>query len=237
MGAVGTLGYLLIGCGPAAVIFATRIASRPFLVVLTFTSCASWILCATVLAVPLAFFLPLGAEEAYVLPFIVYVACHEACRRLMWTSQTRWMAGALDAIARHFGYRKVSGGDSMNMHLAWGLGQGIARGIFFFAANTVVAAGPGTLYTESCPSVPYFLSSALLSLAFVSIHTSVMLLDFHRELESDGGALSSAASAAPALAGVLTLGNIAQDGCVVVLPTLVTLALALVWHTIKALKQ
>ena len=83
MGAVGTLGYLLIGCGPAAVIFATRIASRPFLVVLTFTSCASWILCATVLAVPLAFFLPLGAEEAYVLPFIVYVACHEACRRLM----------------------------------------------------------------------------------------------------------------------------------------------------------
>ena len=49
MGAVGTLGYLLIGCGPAAVIFATRIASRPFLVVLTFTSCASWILCAAVL--------------------------------------------------------------------------------------------------------------------------------------------------------------------------------------------
>lgn len=237
MGVVGTLGYLLIGCGPAAVIFATRIASRPFLVVLTFTSCASWILCATVLAVPMAFFLPLGAEEAYIMPFVVYVACHEACRRLMWTSQTRWMAGALDAIARHFGYRRVSGADALNMHLAWGLGQGIARAIFFFAANSIVAAGPGTLYTESCPSVPYFLSSALLSLAFVSIHTSVMVLDFLRELDPGGAAMSSAASAAPALAGVLTLGNLAQDGCVAVVPALVALALALVWHTVRALQQ
>ena len=171
------------------------------------------------------------------MPFVVYVACHEACRRLMWTSQTRWMAGALDAIARHFGYRRVSGADALNMHLAWGLGQGIARAIFFFAANSIVAAGPGTLYTESCPSVPYFLSSALLSLAFVSIHTSVMVLDFLRELDPGGAAMSSAASAAPALAGVLTLGNLAQDGCVAVVPALVALALALVWHTVRALQQ
>jgi hypothetical protein len=64
-----------------------------------------------------------------------------------------------------------------------------------------------------------------------------MVLDFLRELESNGATLSSAASAAPALAGALTLGNLAQDGCMVVLPTLVTLALALAWHTVKALKQ
>ena len=58
--------------------------------------------------------------------------------------------------------------------------------------------------------------------------------------ELDAGANSittGAASAAPALAGALTLGNLAQDGCMVVLPTLVTLALALAWHTVKALKQ
>ena len=175
MGVVGTIGYLLIGCGPAGVIFATRIARRPFLVVLTFTSCASWILTATVLAVPLAFFLPFGSERGYVLPFVVCVVCHELCRRVVWRTLTRWMASRVDAIASHFGYRKVSAGDSMNMHLAWGLGQGMARGLFFFAANTVVSVGPGTIYTKTCPAVPYFLTSAVMSLAFVSIHTSAMV--------------------------------------------------------------
>ena len=107
---------------------------------------------------------------------------------------------------------------------------------FFTAASC--AANRATNSTGLPPSAHRVTEgSALLSLAFVSIHTSVMVLDFLRELESNGATLSSAASAAPALAGALTLGNLAQDGCMVVLPTLVTLALALAWHTVKALKQ
>ena len=239
MGTVGTIGYLLIGVGPAAVIFATRIASRPFLVVLTITSCASWILAAMVLALPLAFFLPLGTEGQYVTPFVVYVLLHEFSRRVMWSTQRGWMAGALDGIAQHFGYRKVSAGDRMNMHLAWGLGQGVARGIFFFLTNTLsVSFGPGTWYTETCPSVPYFLTSALVSVAFVSIHTSAMLVDFLGELESrDKSVLESVASFGPALAALLTLGNLATDGCLLVLPVLSVFALIQVWHTVNQLRQ
>lgn len=87
MGYVALGGYLLIGCGPALVLFGTRVAHRAFLVVLTFTrcvarvnvfffpvflvacpvddvltpsrllpsranSCATWIVCSLVLAVP-----------------------------------------------------------------------------------------------------------------------------------------------------------------------------------------
>ena len=78
---------------------------------------------------------------------------------------------------------------------------------------------------------------SLLLLWSLAMHTRVMVPDVLRGVGPNGATRSSAAAAAPAVAGALTLGNLAQDGCMVVLPTLVTLALALAWHTFKALKQ
>ncbi len=43
--------------------------------------------------------------------------------------------------------------------------------------------------------------------------------------------------AAPALAGTLTLGNLANDGCLVVMPMLVVFATGMVWHTGARLRQ
>ena len=51
-GGRGRSGYLPDGAARGRSACATRIARRPFLVVLTFTSCASWILCATVWRFP-----------------------------------------------------------------------------------------------------------------------------------------------------------------------------------------
>lgn len=110
-------------------------------------------------------------------PFILRT--RPACRR--------WTNDALEAITRHFGYKRIGNSDRVSMHIgksshpewpfiylkesrdeyridiwfstAWGLGQGIARCIFFFASNALLAFGPGTLYSSSCPTLPYFFTT------------------------------------------------------------------------------
>lgn len=199
---------------------------------LSFTSCALWIMCALVLALPWIRFLPPGpgsagaSSAAYVAPLVVCAVAHEACRRALWLLQTRWTTDALEKIARHFGYRRVSSCDRMSMSLAWGFGQGVAHCIFFFASNAFLSQGPGTYYIDSCPHVPFFLATALTSLAFVAIHTAIMLL-----VSYDHGPMGTSqyvfVHGAQVFSCLLTLGNLYPGGCVIVLPTLLAIAMAL----------
>mmetsp|Transcript_7003 Transcript_7003/g.17878 ORF Transcript_7003/g.17878 Transcript_7003/m.17878 type:complete len:241 (-) Transcript_7003:506-1228(-) len=228
MGYVANSGYLLIGCCPAMVFFATRIAHRSFLVVLTITSCAIWMLSALLLALPWIHFLPLGSSVKYVAPLIICVSCHEACGRASWLPRSKWTTDALETLARHFGYRRVSGCDQMSMRLAWGFGQGIARGILFFASNGFLAQGPGTYYIGSCSHMPFFLATAFSSLAFIVIHTSDTLAICDHEPDSSSHYF--VASATQTCACFLTLGNLYSGGCVIVVPTLVALAMVLMSH-------
>jgi len=98
--------------------------------------------------------------------------------------------------------------------------------VFFFASNVVLVHGSGTYYADACPHLPFFMTSALSSLAFVAIHTSVAVVDFS-EQEYTTYLQYIEAYGAQLFACVLTLGNLFAGGCMIVLPCLLALALVL----------
>lgn len=66
--------------------------------------------------------------------------------------------------------------DKLYMALAWGYGHGACHMLFFYLSLLPLAAGGGTLYTEACPHMSFFLAGALSALAFGMILPSVMLV-------------------------------------------------------------
>ncbi|GAA0141528.1 protease [Lithospermum erythrorhizon] len=60
-----------------------------------------------------------------------------------------------------------------------GLGHGVAHAVFFCISLLTPAFGPGTLYVEKCSQTLIFFVSAIISLAFVTIHTFSMIIAFN----------------------------------------------------------
>ncbi|MEW5313669.1 MAG: hypothetical protein WDW38_005216 [Sanguina aurantia] len=126
--------------------------------------------------------------------------------------------------------------DKLYMALAWGYGHGACHMLFFYLSLLPLSAGGGTLYTEACPHMSFFLAGALSALAFGMILPSVMLVSL--DGYSSGNRLHVAfAPAMHVTAAVLSLGNLRHGGCLYITPMLlvmgvgsVIMAAALCWQ-------
>ncbi|KAI4372737.1 hypothetical protein MLD38_010934 [Melastoma candidum] len=89
------------------------------------------------------------------------------------------MEGILDAFADRVSKPRLFLTDKMQIALAGGLGHGVAHAVFFCLSLLTPAFGPATFYTDRCSRMPFFLISALIALAFVTVHTFSMVIAFN----------------------------------------------------------
>ncbi|MCO5612165.1 hypothetical protein L7F22_066427 [Adiantum nelumboides] len=100
---------------------------------------------------------------------------------------------------------------------AGGLGHGIAHAVFFCLSLLTPSFGKATFYADSCSQMPLFLVAALLSLSFLIIHTSSMIVAF----DAYNDRKKSSMFLPPAIhfaASFLSLINLFQGGCLVGVP-------------------
>ncbi|CAL5417034.1 unnamed protein product [Camellia sinensis] len=68
---------------------------------------------------------------------------------------------------------------------AGGMGHGVAHAVFFCLSLLTPAFGPATFYVDKCSQIPFFLVSAIIALAFVTIHTFSMVIAFNGYAEKN----------------------------------------------------
>ncbi|KAH9606876.1 hypothetical protein KSS87_019710 [Heliosperma pusillum] len=129
----------------------------------------------------------------------------------------------LDAFADRVSKPRLFLTDKMQIALAGGLGHGLAHAIFFCVSLLTPAFGPATYYADRCTMMPFFLVSAIIALAFVTIHTFSMVIAFNGYAE--GKRVDQYfVPIVHLIAGMLTLINFAPGGCVISIPLLYFLA-------------
>ncbi|RVW76872.1 Gamma-secretase subunit APH1-like [Vitis vinifera] len=91
----------------------------------------------------------------------------------------------LDAFADRVSKPRLFLTDKMQIALAGGLGHGGAHAVFFCLSLLTPAFGRATLFVDRCSRIPFFLISALIALAFVTIHTFSMVIAFNGYAEGN----------------------------------------------------
>ncbi|CAL5348010.1 unnamed protein product [Camellia sinensis] len=107
---------------------------------------------------------------------------------------------------------------------AGGMGHGVAHAVFFCLSLLTPAFGPATFYVDKCSQIPFFLVSAIIALAFVTIHTFSMVIAFNGYAEKNI-VDQLFVPIVHLISGMLTLINLASGGCVVGIPLLYFMAL------------
>ncbi|KAG6438044.1 hypothetical protein SASPL_102977 [Salvia splendens] len=141
----------------------------------------------------------------------------------------RRMEEMLDAYADRVSKPRLYITDKMQIALAGGMGHGVAHAVFFCISLLTPAFGPATYYVEKCSKIPFFLVSAIMALAFVTIHTFSMVIAFNGYSEGN----KKDQYFAPVVhlaAGLFTLANLASGGCVVAIPLLYVMAIVTLVH-------
>ncbi|CAK9161126.1 unnamed protein product [Ilex paraguariensis] len=115
---------------------------------------------------------------------------------------------------------------------AGGLGHGVAHAVFFCLSLLTPAFGPATFYVEKCSQIPFFLVSAIIALAFVTIHTLSMVIAFNGYAEGNKFDQFFVPTV-HLLAGMLTLINLASGGCIIGIPLLYAMAILTLMHCAK----
>lgn len=131
----------------------------------------------------------------------------------------------LDAFADRVAKPRLYLTDKMQIALAGGLGHGLAHAVFFCLSLLTPSFGPATFYVDKCSYAPFFLISAIISLAFVTIHTFSMVIAFNGYAEGN----KTDQMVVPffhLIAGTLTLVNLVSGGCIVGIPLLYVVALS-----------
>lgn len=223
MSVVAGIGYALLALGPALSLFVSVIALKPFLVLTVLTSTLVWLVSLIVVAAVWRAFLPLGSSP-WLLFLLLFtcVAFQEAVRPVFWKVYKK-VEGVLDLLADRLSKPRLYFTDKLQIALAGGLGHGIAHGVFFCLSLLTPAFGPATYYVESCGQMPLFLVAALISLAFLIIHTFSMIIAFNGY--EDGKKLHQLF--APGLhfvAAFLTLVNLFPGGCIAGVPLVLSCA-------------
>ncbi|KAK7818025.1 gamma-secretase subunit aph1-like [Quercus suber] len=112
---------------------------------------------------------------------------------------------------------------------AGGLGHGVAHAVFFCLSLLTPAFGPATFFVDRCSQIPFFLVSAIIALAFVTIHTFSMVIAFNGYAE--GNKVDQLFVPVVHLAaGLVTLVNFASGGCIVSIPLLYFIAILTLIH-------
>lgn len=142
----------------------------------------------------------------------------------------------LDSFADRISRPRLFLTDKLQIALAGGLGHGVAHAVFFCLSLLTPAFGPATFYVDRCSKVPFFLVSAIIALAFVTIHTFSMVIAF--EGYAKGNKVDQVIVPVIHLsAGMLTLVNFASEGCVIGVPLLYLVASLTLLHCGKMVWQ
>lgn len=217
------VGYALLALGPALALFVSVIAVKPFLVLTLLTSALIWLISLIVVAAAWRAFLPLGSSPW--LSFLLLLTCvsfQEVIRPIFWKMYKR-VEAFLDLLAEKLSKPRLYFTDKIQIALAGGLGHGVAHAVFFCLSLLTPAFGPATFYVDSCSQMPLFLVAALISLAFLIIHTFSMIVAFTGY--EDGKMMHQLF--APGLhfaAAFLTLVNLLPGGCVAGVPLILSCA-------------
>ncbi|KAJ4840377.1 hypothetical protein Tsubulata_021393 [Turnera subulata] len=205
MTVVAGIGYALLALGPSLSLFVSVISKKPFLVLTVLSSTLLWLMSLIVLAGVWRAFLPLKSSAwwPYALLILTSVSAQEGLRLLFWKVYKR-LEDLLDAFADRVSKPRLYLTDKMLIALAdgvvlehflasviyevimvglnraaGGLGHGVAHAVFFCLSLLTPAFGPATYFVDRCSRIPFFLVSAIIALAFATIHTFSMVIAFN----------------------------------------------------------
>ncbi|KAJ4723300.1 gamma-secretase subunit APH1-like [Melia azedarach] len=218
------IGYALIALGPSLSLFVAVISKKPFLILTVLSSTLLWLISLIVLSGVWRAFLPLKSTAwwPYAILIITSVGFQEGLRVIFWKVYKR-LEDMLDAFADRVGRPRLFLTDKMQIALAGGLGHGVAHAVFFCLSLLTPAFGPATFFVDRCSQVPFFLVSAIIALAFVTIHTFSMVIAFNGY--ADGNKVDQYfVPAVHLVAAMMTLINFATGGCLVGIPLIYIMA-------------
>ncbi|TKY67449.1 Gamma-secretase subunit APH [Spatholobus suberectus] len=180
------IGYVLVALGPSLSLFASVISKKPFLILTVLSSTLLWLISLIVLSGIWRGFLPLNTTAWWPFGILIFssVAFQEGLRLFFWKIYKR-LEDMLDAFADRVSKPHLLLTDKMLIALAGGLGHGVAHAVFFCISLLTPAFGPATYFVDRCSQVPFFLLSAVIALAFVTIHTFSMVIAFNGYTEGN----------------------------------------------------
>ncbi|GAV90070.1 Aph-1 domain-containing protein [Cephalotus follicularis] len=224
------IGYTLLAIGPSLSLFISVISKKPFLILTVLSSTLLWLISLIVLSGLWRAFLPLKSTTwwPYALILLTSIAFQEALRLLFWRLYKR-LEDILDAFADKIAKPRLLLTDKLLIALAGGLGHGVAHAVFFCISLLTPAFGPATYFVEKCSKIPFFLVSAIIALAFVTIHTFSMVIAFNGYAE--GNKVDQLfVPVVHLVAGMMTLVNFASGGCVIGIPLLYLVMMLTLFH-------
>ncbi|KAG5530838.1 hypothetical protein RHGRI_025712 [Rhododendron griersonianum] len=219
------IGYALLALGPSVSLFVAVISKKPFLILTLLSSTLVWLVSLIVLSGVWRAFLPLETTAwwPYGILILTSVVFQEGVRVGFWRVYKR-LEDMLDAFADRVAKPRLFLTDKMQIALAGGLGHGVAHAVFFCISLLTPAFGSATFYVEKCSQIPFFLVSAIIALAFVTIHTFSMVIAFNGYAEKKR-VDQLFVPIVHLVAGMLTLINLANGGCIVGIPLLYFMAI------------
>ncbi|KAE8714502.1 Gamma-secretase subunit APH1-like [Hibiscus syriacus] len=224
------IGYALVALGPSLSLFISVISKKPFLILTLLSSTLVWLISLIILSGIWRAFLPLNSTTWWPFAILIFtsVAFQEGLRLLFWKVYKR-LEDILDAFADRVSKPRLYLTDKMQIALAGGLGHGVAHSVFFCLSLLTPAFGPATYFVNSCSQIPFFLVSAIIALAFVTVHTFSMVIAFNGYTEGNKVDQLFVPSVHLA-AGMMTLINFAYDGCIIGIPLLFLMVILTLMH-------
>ncbi|XP_024022125.1 gamma-secretase subunit APH1-like [Morus notabilis] len=224
------IGYALIALGPSLSLFVSLISKKPFLILILLSSTLLWLISLIVLSGVWRAFLPLNPNSWWLYGVLLFtaVAFQEGLRLLFWKLYKR-LEDVLDAFADRVSKPRLYATDKMQIALAGGLGHGLAHAVFFCLSLLTPAFGPATFFVDSCSQIPFFLVSAIIALAFVTIHTFSMVIAFNGYAESNK-VDQLFVPIVHLVAAMVTLVNFTSGGCVIGIPLVYIVAILTLLH-------
>ncbi|WRX21656.1 Gamma-secretase subunit Aph-1 - like 1 [Theobroma cacao] len=180
------IGYALLALGPSLSLFVSVISKKPFLILTLLSSTLVWLISLIILSGIWRAFLPLKSTTWWPFAILIFssVAFQEGLRLLFWKVYKR-LEDILDGFADRVSKPRLYLTDKMQIALAGGLGHGVAHAVFFCVSLLTPAFGPATYFVDRCSQIPFFLVSAIIALAFVTIHTFSMVIAFNGYAEGN----------------------------------------------------
>lgn len=238
MSFVSFLGPCLIGVGPLFVIFVLFIARKSFLVLLTLASVFYWLIFLLILASIFRPFTPLEDNAGIHAVVLIFSILLEQSAKYLLFKLSLQVIEVLQEVGRKTGHG-FNALDAIWISFGLGFGQALTHGTFFFVGVLESTSIGVSHYLDSCHEMSFYLASALLTLAFGILHLFSTIV-FFKGLMSKNWVQIGAPPFAHLVAGLVTLVNYAESGCVVVIPFNLCLAmlicvwaLSITWNTIK----
>ncbi|KAF4363309.1 hypothetical protein G4B88_011706 [Cannabis sativa] len=225
------VGYALIALGPSLSLFLSVISKKPFLILTVLSRKALFVLVQYPVMAnkPDHIVWTMEGVSSYEIGYMVALwspFIHRGCL-------SRGPADSLLESLQSLKTTPISDRQDANCS-GWCMGHGLAHAVFFCLSLLTPAFGPATYFVDNCSKIPFFLVSAIIALAFVTIHTFSMVIAFNGYAEKNKvDQFFVPAVHLVAAMGILniecqefstiemvTLVNFASGGCIIAIPLL-----------------